>query len=608
MALQRLNCLELLEGVQASEEARNVWEAYDPSKAYVRYNKVAYEGSCYVCHADAPAGTLPTNEAYYTLIAQGGQAATISIGSVTTAPAGSPVSVTNTGNPNAAVLNFSIPAGADAGDAYADAIVCTAEGAPVVITDAAAKRLRGMRIYGKTTQDGTPSPTAPVELVHAGAAGTVNVQLSGRNLLKFVCAAQTINGLNISFAGDGSITIKGTATASTFYGINYDIRTLEAGVRYRLSGCPAGGSGSAYMLYAQTNGGGVVVRDVGNGVTFTATDEQWQVLFAVYSGNTVDFTFYPMLQRADIASDEFEAYKDVQKIAVATPNGLPAVPVAQNGNYIDADGQMWIADEIDLERGVYVQNVVTEAVTFAYDTDNKRYKCTTSKKMHSGYGTATAVPVMCNVLEYNPLAGAGTPMQNGVRGAATSPYNLIANYNGGLISDAVVTYPLASPVETALPAELVTAYKALVSKYPNTVVTNDAGAWSAVDYVADTKLYAGEHGSGGTVTPEQLEQAIAEYLAQHQISGTAARVANVTLRASSWKGAASPYYQVVTIAGVTPLSQVDLTPSIEQLAIFHDKDLAFVTENEDGVVTVYALGDKPQNDYTMQVTITEVVV
>ena len=90
--------------------------------------------------------------------------------------------------------------------------------------------------------------------------------------------------------------------------------------------------------------------------------------------------------------------------------------------------------------------------------------------------------------------------------------------------------------------------------------------------------------------------------------GSSSRIAYVTLLASAWSGTASPYSQVVQISGVTENSQVDLTPSVEQLAIFHDKDLAFVTENEDGVVTVYALGDKPTNDYTMQVTLTEVYV
>lgn len=89
---------------------------------------------------------------------------------------------------------------------------------------------------------------------------------------------------------------------------------------------------------------------------------------------------------------------------------------------------------------------------------------------------------------------------------------------------------------------------------------------------------------------------------------TSARIANVDLLAANWIGDASPYSQVVEIEGITEYSQVDLTPSIEQLVIFYEKDLGFVTENEDGAVTVYAIGQKPENDYTIQVTITEVQV
>lgn len=87
-----------------------------------------------------------------------------------------------------------------------------------------------------------------------------------------------------------------------------------------------------------------------------------------------------------------------------------------------------------------------------------------------------------------------------------------------------------------------------------------------------------------------------------------AAIGQVTVLADKWVGEGNLYSQVVTVYGVTPNSQVDLTPSVEQLAIFHDKDLAFVTENEDGVVTVYAIGQKPTNDYTIQATITEVYV
>ena len=92
------------------------------------------------------------------------------------------------------------------------------------------------------------------------------------------------------------------------------------------------------------------------------------------------------------------------------------------------------------------------------------------------------------------------------------------------------------------------------------------------------------------------------------LNKTRARIANVDLLSANWVGTSSPYSQVVEIEGVTENSQVDLTPSSEQLIIFYDKDLGFVTENEDGVVTVYAIGQKPENDYTIQVTITEVEV
>lgn len=95
---------------------------------------------------------------------------------------------------------------------------------------------------------------------------------------------------------------------------------------------------------------------------------------------------------------------------------------------------------------------------------------------------------------------------------------------------------------------------------------------------------------------------------RNNVNGSTIRVSEVNLFSASWVGDASPYSQVVTIEGVTPYSQVDLTPSVEQLAVFYDKDLTFVTENENGIVTVYAIGQKPTNDYTIQVTITEVDV
>lgn len=89
--------------------------------------------------------------------------------------------------------------------------------------------------------------------------------------------------------------------------------------------------------------------------------------------------------------------------------------------------------------------------------------------------------------------------------------------------------------------------------------------------------------------------------------GSIARVSEVTLYADKWEGGENLYSQVVSIDGVTENSQVDITPNVAQLVIFYEKDLTFVTENEGGVVTVYAIGQKPTSDYTIQVTLTEVM-
>lgn len=89
-------------------------------------------------------------------------------------------------------------------------------------------------------------------------------------------------------------------------------------------------------------------------------------------------------------------------------------------------------------------------------------------------------------------------------------------------------------------------------------------------------------------------------------AGSSAWLTEVTLPASAWTGSDKLWSQVVAIEGATEYSKVDLTPSAEQLTIFYEKDIAFTTENEDGVITVFAIGDKPSNNYTIQAIVTEV--
>lgn len=72
----------------------------------------------------------------------------------------------------------------------------------------------------------------------------------------------------------------------------------------------------------------------------------------------------------------------------------------------------------------------------------------------------------------------------------------------------------------------------------------------------------------------------------------------------------SRYGQVVNVnnAVITPNSKVDLQLSSEQMIIFKEKDLDFVAENEDGVVTIYCIGNIPEYNYRLQATVTEVTI
>ena len=88
--------------------------------------------------------------------------------------------------------------------------------------------------------------------------------------------------------------------------------------------------------------------------------------------------------------------------------------------------------------------------------------------------------------------------------------------------------------------------------------------------------------------------------------------ASVTLYADRWEADTSGtmWYQEVVVANatITPFSKIDLQLNAEQMTIFYEKDLAFVAENNNGIVTVYCIGRMPENDYIIQATVSEVIV
>lgn len=238
-------------------------------------------------------------------------------------------------------------------------LVGTETGNPISVDDAFSAPLCGLTVYGRSTQDGTPTPDAPVPIVSAGDGGSVVVTLSD-----------------------------------------------------------------------------------GNGKT--------------------------------------------QILTLPTPNGLPGIPVTSGGNYTDPQGQQWVCDEVDLEKGVRVQRI------YKVDVDGENVKF-----VQAG--------------EYVNLDQRDLPFARIFGGEATiaistfsktqwyfNPYNrflylIKANFADQLNESCKnqlgkIYYVLATPIETPLTPAEIAANKTLTVYGPDTVVQAGDGVGLKLDYQRDVNI------------------------------------------------------------------------------------------------------------------------
>ena len=317
----------------------------------------------------------------------------------------------------------------------APGIVCHAEGEVITLNDASDNVFRGMRIFGKSTQDGTPTPENPVEIVSVGDAGSVSVKVSGKNLLPNEVYSQTINGLAVASNADKSITINGTAEKQTTIIVKAGRGWINGG-SYVGTGCPSGGGASKYYIRFSDDiksyddyGGGVAVSFAENSHCYA----QITIMAGVTASN---LTFRPMLRYAHTLDSTYVPYQEVRTIAIAVHLSLHGIPVTSGGNYTDASGQQRVADYVDAGAGEYVQYI---GVIESY----------AGEEITSSFMSTT----------------------------------------GELTDGAKILYVLATPIKTTLSESELAAYRALHTNKPNTTIFNNSGAYMSVDYTADTKLY-----------------------------------------------------------------------------------------------------------------------
>ena len=189
-------------------------------------------------------------------------------------------------------------------------------------------------IYGESIQNGTPTPTSPVEIKSVGEKST--------NLIPFNYTSQTIKGVTITVNSDGSLTYNGTATGSIQYELFSGKMPLVEGKKYYFSDC-----------YVQLNGqsGNIMT----NGYTAKSGDYISLILIWNESGVVFDNVVKkPMISNNQITSSNYE--HPGYKIPITVSNGTETKttniylkePLRKIGEY---------ADYLDLTNKKVVRNV-----------------------------------------------------------------------------------------------------------------------------------------------------------------------------------------------------------------------------------------------------------
>lgn len=213
-------------------------------------------------------------------------------------------------------------------------------GNPIAVDDAFTAPLCGLTVYGKSTQDGTPTPDAPVPIVSAGESGSVAVKVTGKNLL------------NPSLFQNNKYQ---NFNAETGY---YEI---DSSNDYWITGIQPCLPSTTYHFNAYTEGG--CFYDEKKNVIGIAGFEFTVKTPAKCAYYCVNFSSVRLPYGSPVIATvsepaTYSPYRE-QLLTLPTPNGLPGIPVTSGGSYTDSTGQQWVCDEVDLTRGVRVQRIAS---------------------------------------------------------------------------------------------------------------------------------------------------------------------------------------------------------------------------------------------------------
>lgn len=310
-----------------------------------------------------------------------------------------------------------------------------------------------------------------------------------KNLLQNTATSRTLStGITVTVNDNKSVVVNGTSSTGNPSGIILGGNVVLDKGAYILSGCPQGGSNSAYKLYCifDDDGERKVLIDTGDGATIVLNGDNPKVVdngFYIYALSCDNNVFFPMLRKADITDDTYEPYIENTDLDVT----LPALPTLSGTNTLSFETTVQ-PSKVMIKTGKFG----THKVRY-YDSDGTFLS---AEDVKDGTNAQGFTPTKTSTAQYNytfmgwSTTKGSTTAGTGVLNDITADKSLYAVFSQSLRTFTVYFYNGSTLLQTAENVQY-----GGTATYTGETPTKDGFTFSGwqpsnVNITADTSCYA----------------------------------------------------------------------------------------------------------------------
>lgn len=337
------------------------------------------------------------------------------------------------------------------------------------ITDSDNGKIQDMMIYGKSSQDGTPSVENPIEI-----KSVVNptIKLLGSNILKINDGEYQNDGVTITVS-NGVIKAKGTFNSKSDFILEGNLPMyFKEGTEIIVSPNNVNGTekqNNCYIDFTNNNTVGFSIKSNNINTPYTIKERDTKYPFYLFlrfnEGTTLDEIWTPQI----LIGKTSTPFKPCTEQTITLPITLNAIPVSSGGN-VTINGQQYVADYVDVERGKVVRMCERVTLNTKSGEINEEYRLAIYPGIHArDDGSKECIFSRFEWKSWETCIVGGAVYIKNTKKPNNEFYT--AQELKELSLDFEVVYQLAEKQETDLPTEQITAFKVLATYYPTTNIS-----------------------------------------------------------------------------------------------------------------------------------------